>query len=281
MRRARPNFLLCPICFKSAVISESTLSCDAGHSFDRAKKGYYNLDLNSGITAKGDKIQQVEYRDSFLSRQYFKPITDRLEEIVVKTCLDDDVNVLDAGVGSGHYLRKITGALEANGRNVTAIGLDVSKACSSYAAKRLPFSFTAVYDLRKPWPLMSNSLDVIINAFSPHNFRETRRSLKTNGVFLLVFPLPNHFITLRQRYGLLGIEEKKILRYRSACSDNFSSVIEHRFSYSREFDHVACRAAVMMGPNGIGKHILNLSNDPIVEHIEVGALECREPKSQS
>lgn len=172
-----PGCLLCPVCFREARVSSSTLSCSVGHSFDRAKQGYFNLDLSSGAVARGDTADQVGYREMFLSRGCFEPIIKRLAELALTSHVDMPV-VLDAGVGSGHYLREFTRALAAYGRKVSAIGLDVSKACVSFAAKRQPSSFMGVYNLRKPWPLMSESLDVVINAFSPHNFEETRRSLK-------------------------------------------------------------------------------------------------------
>lgn len=271
------GFMLCPVCFRPADVSAQRFSCSAGHSFDRAKQGYFNLEHNSGVKVRGDTVEQVRYRDKFLSRQHFTPIADFLGEIALKD-RRDYVAVLDAGIGSGHYLRHVTGVLETKGCTVSAIGLDVSRACVSFAARKQPDALNAVYDLRRPWPFVTRSLDVIINAFSPHNFRETRRVLKSDGVFLLVFPLLNHFAALRQHYGLMGIEEQKIDRYRLACFDNFSSVIEHRISYSCELEPEACQEAVMMGPNGLGREELVSSDHRLVDFIDVGILECRQPK---
>ena len=73
--------LKCPVCQKQLKKINRTYKCEKNHSFDIAKQGYTNLFMKSSQKS-GDGKEMVEARTTFLNMQYYKPLLDRLIEIV-------------------------------------------------------------------------------------------------------------------------------------------------------------------------------------------------------
>ena len=60
----------CPKCKGALMLLGNTKKCENGHSYDRAKAGYYNLLLGAGGGTHGDNAEMVEARRAFLSVSY-------------------------------------------------------------------------------------------------------------------------------------------------------------------------------------------------------------------
>ena len=64
----------CPKC-RAALLTDGNLKkCENGHSFDRARAGYYNLLLGSSGGVHGDNRDMVEARRRFLSADNYLPL---------------------------------------------------------------------------------------------------------------------------------------------------------------------------------------------------------------
>ena len=76
-------------------------------------------------------------------------------------------------------------------------GIDISKFSLQKAAKKYPgiqFAVASAYRL----PAAAESVDLLLNVFSPLALEEFRRVLRPNGTYLYVVPAPYHLWELKQ-----------------------------------------------------------------------------------
>ena len=74
------RILLCPKCKTELQLSDKSLKCKNGHSYDIAKQGYTNLVLgNSG--SGGDDKEMCRSRHNFHNKDYYKCLSDKLADI--------------------------------------------------------------------------------------------------------------------------------------------------------------------------------------------------------
>ncbi|MBR6682006.1 MAG: methyltransferase domain-containing protein [Clostridia bacterium] len=176
---------VCPICREALCEGDTGFRCKNGHSFDKARQGYVNLLISSkGNKNHGDDKLMVKARKDFLDKGYYAPLREKVNEILGKGNV-----VLDAGCGEGYYT-----SLFAENNDV--YGIDVSKDAVKYASSRCKNAAFAVASL-SDIPLPDESVDVIINIFAPDFPDEILRVLKPNGRLIVVSPLENHLIELK------------------------------------------------------------------------------------
>ena len=96
--------------------------------------------------------------------------------------------ILDAGCGEGWYTKNIIKALP----DVQIAAVDISKDMLSIANLKNS-AVASVYDL----PLEDNSVNMVINIFSPLSEAEYKRVLIKNGYLIYVIPLENHLFGLK------------------------------------------------------------------------------------
>ena len=188
--------LLCPVCGGRLTREEKVWRCENRHSFDIARSGYVNL-LPPAPSGKrrGDDKRMVTARTAFLSRGYY----DHLIGAVAEACAQlagPDACLLDAGCGEGTYTRAIYDVCAAKGGRGQLLGADISAEAVSRAARRVPegiFFAASTAHL----PLAPESLDLIVNIFSPFMEDEFRRVLKPGGYLLRVVPMEKHLLELK------------------------------------------------------------------------------------
>jgi 23S rRNA (guanine745-N1)-methyltransferase len=87
---------VCPICNKQLNIDGGKSAvCASGHSFDKSRKGYYNLLVGRG-GAHGDNREMVLARRAFLARGFYEPLASFVAESVA-SLIGEGASVLDAG----------------------------------------------------------------------------------------------------------------------------------------------------------------------------------------
>ena len=190
-----PN-LLCPVCGGKLVREEKLWRCENHHCFDVARSGYVNLLPPSAAGKRhGDDKRMVAARTAFLSRGYY----DHLIGAVAGACAElagPDVCVLDAGCGEGTYTRAIYDVLAAKGGRPQLLGADISAEAVRRAARLVPEgTFFAASTAHLP--LAAESLDLVVNIFSPLMADEFRRVLKPGGYLLRVVPMERHLFELK------------------------------------------------------------------------------------
>lgn len=188
----------CPVCGEPLEREAHAYCCPRRHSYDIAREGYtYLLPPNQKHSAApGDDKGMAQARRDFLSKGYYKSLLNTLC-IQISSRSGDSPAILDAGCGEGYYTAGVYQALLAAGKCPRMAGTDISKSILRYAAKRekgIEFAVASSYHL----PLADESVDILLDCFSPLALEEFRRVLKRGGVFLYVVPAADHLWELKQ-----------------------------------------------------------------------------------
>ncbi|MBQ7777574.1 MAG: methyltransferase domain-containing protein [Oscillibacter sp.] len=188
----------CPACGAPLTRGERAYTCPGRHSYDISKEGYTHLLManQKNSAAPGDDKGMAAARRDFLSKDYYRPLRDALCKLVDRYTGDSPA-ILDAGCGEGYYTAGIYQSLLSAGKSPRMAGIDISKFILRTAAKRekaIEFAVASSYRL----PLSDESVDVLVNCFSPLAIEEFLRVLKPGGAFLYVVPAADHLWELKQ-----------------------------------------------------------------------------------
>lgn len=189
------NFI-CPKCKGALTVTDSDVAkCPLGHSYDRAKEGYYNLLLSSAGGVHGDNREMVMARRAFLDTGAYMPLARRVAELAAEHTPDGGL-LLDCGCGEGFYTHIINEIAKNANKTLHIHGFDISKAAVRLAAKRdrdLSLAVASSYDL----PIADSTFDTATNVFSPLALEETLRVLRAGGVFIMAIPAERHLFGLK------------------------------------------------------------------------------------
>lgn len=194
-------FFTCPRC--GGVLSsadEKTKKCPLGHSYDKAREGYFNLLLSNSGGTHGDNSEMVAARRDFLNYGYYEPMALRVAERVAEVHPRGGV-LLDMGLGEGYYTNLVESCLYERDGESCVLGFDISKDAVRLASKRnkrLSLAVASSYAV----PLPDSSVDTVINLFSPMALAEVLRVLRPGGHFVFVYPAEEHLFGLKSKiYG--------------------------------------------------------------------------------
>ncbi|EPC5391420.1 TPA: 23S rRNA (guanine(745)-N(1))-methyltransferase [Serratia liquefaciens] len=189
----------CPLCHQPLHFSSPQWRCDANHQFDCAKEGYVNLLPVQHKRSKqpGDSTEMMQARRAFLDGGFYRPLQQRVAELLDEALAPDAQALLDIGCGEGYYTAEVAARLTQQ-RNMTLYGLDVAKVAIRYAAKRYPaVSFCVASSHRLPFA--DASLDAILRIYAPCKAEELARVVKPDGVVVTVSPGPRHLYQLKEQ----------------------------------------------------------------------------------
>jgi len=186
--------LICPVrnCGAPLERRERALFCQCGHSFDRARSGYYNLlqPQDRRSKAPGDTVEAVAARRRFLERGF---ATSLVDAIVRALPMRAGEALLDAGCGEGHHLAAFKAAY-----GVDAHGVDISVPAIESAAKRYRDCTWVVANADRFLPYADGSFAGVATITARLNPEEFRRVLAPGGKLLVVIPGADDLIELRE-----------------------------------------------------------------------------------
>lgn len=240
--------LRCPVCHGTFQLREGrqrTLACEAGHLFDAAKQGYFNLLTGKGTVFEADSADMVAARYRFLEAGHYSGLAQALAQAAAGSLQRPDALVLDAGTGTGHYLQAVLGRSK-----VAGIGVDISKFALRRAARLNPQAANLVWDIWRPLPMADNTADVVTVVFAPRNPAEFARVLRPGGSLIVVTPRPGHLAEIAARTGMLGIEEGKEERLMDSMRDHFLSGTSQRLDLPLRLNGPEVADLAYMGPAG-------------------------------
>ena len=191
----------CPLCGKP-LSGETSLKCASGHSFDRAKEGYWHLLPVQKMRTKapGDGKEMVAARRAFLNAGYYSIFGQALGELCLEYGQPEQPNrplhLLDAGCGEGWYDRCIAKQFEDAGRPLELAGFDIAKRAVRLAAKALPQAEYAVASSFSQ-PVKTGWADLLLNCFSPFAREEFLRVLRPGGRMIYVVPGAEHLYQMK------------------------------------------------------------------------------------
>jgi len=193
----------CPLCGAPLQESEaSALKCAQGHSFDRAREGYWHLlpVQNTRARAPGDSREMVAARRAFLEAGYYDIFGRAAGELALQygrpAAANAPLRLLDTGCGEGWYDRRIASAFAAAQRPLQLAGFDIAKPAVRLAARALPNARYAVASSFRQ-PVRGGWADVVFNCFSPFAREEFVRVLRTGGRLIYVVPAARHLYGLK------------------------------------------------------------------------------------
>ncbi|WP_370943438.1 putative RNA methyltransferase [Amycolatopsis sp. cg5] len=236
------DVLLCSVCGNPLVLTQRTLRCELGHSFDVAKQGYVNL-LHARIPAgTADTPDMVAARVAFLGSGVYTPLADELAKHATEGL------VVDAGAGTGYYLARVLDAVPAS----HGLALDVSAVALRRAARAHERLGAAVWNLWEPWPVASGSASLVLNVFAPRNGPEFHRVLRPGGKLVVAVPNPGHLGELRDL--IVSVDDRKEERLDATLAEYVT--LESRTEVTRTvtLSPEQIRQVVGMGPSAHHLH---------------------------
>jgi len=234
----------------------SRLVSESGHSFDVAKQGYVTLAAGAGLKHKGDDMDMVNARETYLAMGHFAPFVEAVTG-AVQDALDSaplaeskPASLLEVGAGTGYYLAHTLDSIaEARG-----VGLDISPHAAKHLAKCHPRVGAVVADVWERLPIRDESVDAISVVFAPRNPAEFQRVLAPGGQVIVLTPGAGHLDELREPLGILGVEEGKVERmYEQAEGFLEQAADPVDISFPIELDKASVAAQVGMSPSA--RHI--------------------------
>lgn len=183
----------CPICQEALDLVQQSLACPNRHSFDLAKFGYVNLAPQVKASKDYDK-ENFQNRKLVLENGFYDHILTSLSECL--SPLDHPANILDIGCGEGYYSR----SLQERYPDHSFYAFDLSKESIQLAAK-------SDQEWKVKWfvgdlahlPLLDQSMDLLLDIFSPANYQEFKRVLAPDGRLIKVIPTATHLQEIRQK----------------------------------------------------------------------------------
>lgn len=234
----------------------SRLVSESGHSFDVAKQGYVTLAAGAGLKHKGDDMDMVNARETYLAMGHFAPfveaVTGAVQDGLDSASLAESTpaSLLEVGAGTGYYLAHTLDSIaEARG-----VGLDISPHAAKHLAKCHPRVGAVVADVWERLPIQDESVDAISVVFAPRNPAEFQRVLAPGGQVIVLPPGAGHLDELREPLGILGVEEGKVERmYEQAEGFLEQAADPVDISFPIELDKASVAAQVGMSPSA--RHI--------------------------
>ena len=183
----------CPICQEALDLVQQSLACPNRHSFDLSKFGYVNLAPQVKASKDYDK-ENFQNRQLVLESGFYDHILNALSECL--SPLAHPVNILDIGCGEGYYSR----SLQERHPDHSFYAFDLSKESIQLAAK-------SDQEWKVKWfvgdlahlPLLDQSMDLLLDIFSPANYQEFKRVLAPDGRLIKVIPTATHLQEIRQK----------------------------------------------------------------------------------
>lgn len=183
--------ICCPLCGEQLTMEPGRWHCPKNHSFDVARQGYVNLLPVSQKHSKmpGDTRTQVAARKDFLDRGHYRPIAEKMAELVGSVPHE---SLLDVGCGEGYYLTELQKSLTIP----DAAGVDISKDAVRYASVRNKNALFLTATASR-MPFEDAAFDIIISMFSLTMAGEYRRLLKPEGTYIRVTAGEDHLPGLK------------------------------------------------------------------------------------
>jgi 23S rRNA (guanine745-N1)-methyltransferase len=190
----------------------------------------------------------VAARDRFLGSGHYRRIADATAALAARHDPAGPGLVVDLAGGTGYYLAGVLDTL----RERDGLCVDLSAPALRRAARVHPRVAAAGADVWRPLPLADSCAAHVLSVFGPRNAAETSRLLVPGGTLTIAAPGANHLRELRERLGLIGIDQRKQDRIASAFRD-YAQLGETGVRFELELDHAGLAALVAMGPSA--RHI--------------------------
>lgn len=241
--------LRCPVraCAEVLTLTGRCLTCPGGHSFDRAREGYWNLlqPQDRRARAPGDADAAIRARRRFLARGHADGLVAALRGLIDRLAAPREGTVLDAGCGEG----TMTLALAA-GRGWDLCGLDLSARALGLAARAAPSATWIAANADRALPLQDASVDLVLSLFARRPATEIRRVVRPGGWVVVAVPGPDDLVELREIAQGHGARRERAPAVRAELGAALRLAGEERWSVRVPLDRDAIQEALAMTYRG-------------------------------
>lgn len=173
---------------------DRSLACDAGHSFDQAKFGYWNLTQpqDKKSTNPGDSDEAVLARNRWLEQGFMSEFVEVLRpwtELVTSTT----ETILDLGCGEGTF-----GEALFESQAEQFCGIDLSRKALRIAQRRFPKATWVLANADRTLPVADGAVFGVLSLFGRRPAKEIVRVLASDGICIVAIPAEDDFIELRK-----------------------------------------------------------------------------------
>ncbi|QDV56419.1 methyltransferase domain-containing protein [Rosistilla oblonga] len=180
---------------------ERGLACRAGHHFDQAKQGYWNLLQPQDKKSKnpGDSLDAVLARHRWLQRGHATSLIETLRPWVATADAQTNQRTLDLGCGEGSF----GPALFPDDAD-SYCGIDLSRRAIKLAARRWPEATWVLANADRELPAADQSVQRVISLFGRRPVSEIYRVLAPGGICVVAVPGEDDLIELREKVQQAG-----------------------------------------------------------------------------
>ncbi len=238
--------LRCPSCGAELSPAAGALRCPRRHSFDVARHGYVSL-LTGTRATSGDDGPMARARREFLAAGRYEPIRAAVADLATGNGAGrGPATVVEVGCGTGYYLAGVLDALP----DAVGLGLDTSAHALRAAAKAHERAAAATWDVFRPFPIVSEQVDVVLDVFAPRNPAEFYRVLRPGGVLVVVRPFGGHLAELRRQVTqMVTVDPDKEERLHQALDPYFETARTQRVEYTTPLTPQEAVDLVLMTPS--------------------------------
>ncbi|MEN0086327.1 MAG: putative RNA methyltransferase [Leifsonia sp.] len=234
------SWLRCPLCAADLEpVDRLTLGCAQGHRHDVNKRGFVSL-LGGGTKHLGDTAEMLDARELVLEGGAYSPIAD-----AVAGAAGPGARVLDAGAGTGYYLR----ATLAASPDAVGLAMDLSPQAVARAVRASDRVDGLVADTWRPLPVRSEIADTVLDVFAPRNLPEFHRALRPGGSLVVVVPRADHLGSLRAAGTMLDIPSDKAEDVTTAAAPLYALQTRETVEYDLALTDALRAALAGMGPS--------------------------------
>ncbi|OJX77039.1 methyltransferase domain-containing protein [Leifsonia sp. 71-9] len=234
------SWLRCPVCGADlSPIDRLVLGCPSGHRHDVNKRGY--ISLLGGSKHVGDSPAMLDARDAVLESGLYAPIAAAVAAAVPPAVS----RVLDAGAGTGHYLRAVLSACP----RATGLAMDLSPAAVGRASRSSDRIDGLVADTWRPLPIRDAACDAVLDIFAPRNLPEFARVLRPGGSLVVVVPRGAHLSSLRAATSMLDVPADKADDVIASAEPLYALLTREHVSEPLPVDDAIRNALIGMGPS--------------------------------
>jgi len=188
------------VCGAALTAGATDAACLNGHSFDRARSGYFNLLLSNKKQSNepGDSPDMMRSRRAFLQGGFYDRMAETANTAVTEILTGrTGCQVADLGCGEGFFTARLHRALIAATTPVcTCYGIDISRPGVKMGTAYDRGIIWVVASLHRS-PFLPRSLDVALSMFAPIDATDLHRIVRADGALVTVTPGPDHLDTLR------------------------------------------------------------------------------------
>lgn len=185
--------------------SENGLTCAAGHHFDQAKEGYWNITQPQDKKSlnPGDTSDAVLARHRWLERGHAAGLIASLKLWIPDS--NPHMRILDLGCGDGTF-----GPSLFPDHATSFCGIELSRPAIKLASKRWPEATWVLANADRGLPVMDSSVDCVMSLFGRRPVAEIGRVLSPSGCCIVAVPGEDDLIELREQVQKEGRRRSRV-----------------------------------------------------------------------